>query len=99
MIEVVSCSASAQSMGQLGTIACGRLSMNLVAQISNLLYRRFPIGSWGFGRHRGVLERPAGWKHCETADWKSALRWPRSGVKRGIGFGEFFPLLFPAVEE
>jgi len=46
-----------------------------VAQISNLPCRRFPIGGCaevqGGG---GILWASAGWKRCDTADWKSALR-------------------------
>jgi iron(III) transport system substrate-binding protein len=46
-----------------------------VAQVSNLLYRRFPIGS--AANHPEPREKPAasaGWKHCDTAGWKPALR-------------------------
>src|SRR5262245_31098317 len=48
-----------------------------VAQTSSLLYRGFPIRSrtepsdardFADRSHWG---RPAGWKHCDTADWKS----------------------------
>src|SRR5437016_1628559 len=45
-----------------------------VAQISNLLYRRFPIGSATTVVGPQPIPRPAGWKPCATADWKSALR-------------------------
>src|SRR5439155_23821320 len=37
--------------------------------------RRFSIGTAGGGSGRvGRLERPAGWKPCDTAGWKPALR-------------------------
>src|ERR1035441_8155153 len=46
----------------------------IVAQISNLLYRRFPLG-WLFGEGRrqvsGARRRI---EFCDTADWESALR-------------------------
>jgi hypothetical protein len=44
-----------------------------VAQVSNLLYRRFPIGRVLKTNHACRFERAAGWKPCDTADWKSAL--------------------------
>jgi len=50
------------------------LSMSLVAQISNLLYRRFPIGRAPIPVRVGTFRGSAGWKPCDTADWKSALR-------------------------
>src|SRR2546423_11319048 len=46
-----------------------------VAQVSNLLYRRFPIGrsrTCKSSFKRGA--RPAGWKPCDTAGWKPALQ-------------------------
>ena len=46
----------------------------LVAQVSNLLYRRFPIGRVSKFGWVPLNQRDAGWKHCDTADWKSALR-------------------------
>jgi hypothetical protein len=62
-----------------------------VAQIPNLLYRRFPIG-WRFGYSRrqgsGVGGRI---EFCDTADWKSALRARGMRVRScpaGAGFGE-----------
>src|SRR5258706_7157350 len=47
------------------------------AQISNLLYRRFLIGRASelrTARRAPLFASPAGWKRCDTADWKSALR-------------------------
>jgi len=44
-----------------------------VAQVSNLLYRRFPIGSARFSE-ACKISRFAGWKPCDTAGWKPALR-------------------------
>ena len=50
-----------------------------VAQISNLLYRRFPIG-WRFGEGRRQVSGARGRiEFCDTADWKSALRANLSG--------------------
>src|SRR5438093_5019404 len=45
-----------------------------VAQVSNLLYRRFPIGSALYASRAPQDGRLAGWKHCDTAGWKPALR-------------------------
>src|SRR5439155_3555675 len=45
-----------------------------VAQVSNLLYRRFPIGRTWPSPLRSGFGTPAGWKHCDTAGWKPALR-------------------------
>jgi hypothetical protein len=56
--------------------ATGRISSaDHVAQVSNLLYRRFPIGS-GFERSSrpSPFQRPGGLETRDTADWKSALR-------------------------
>jgi hypothetical protein len=41
----------------------------LVAQVSNLLYRRLPVGTPGARLYVCGLEIR------DTADWKSALRW------------------------
>jgi hypothetical protein len=50
-----------------------------VARVSNLLYRRFPIGRVsGLPYARPEFESSAGWKHCDTAGWKPALRRMRS---------------------
>jgi hypothetical protein len=50
----------------------GQVAMYLfnVAQISNLPYRRFPIGRLS-SPTRLEFSTPAGWKHSDTADWKS----------------------------
>jgi prepilin-type N-terminal cleavage/methylation domain-containing protein len=45
----------------------------LVAQVSNLPYRRFPIGRVSKLQRPSKHQRGAGWKPCDTADWKSAL--------------------------
>jgi hypothetical protein len=55
-----------------------------VAQISNLLYRRFPIGRLHAHSTRIPDATSAGWKHCDTADWKSALRTGRLGIRRAL---------------
>ncbi len=45
-----------------------------VAQVSNLLYRRFPIGrAWRCGE-RWIVRGACGLETRDTADWKSALR-------------------------
>jgi hypothetical protein len=47
-----------------------------VAQVSNLPYRRLPVG-WMLNRKASLPAchtAPAGWETCDTADWKSALQ-------------------------
>ncbi len=50
---------------------CRRAATSLVAQISNLLYRRLPVGR-PFDRREGC-----GLEIRDTADWKPALLWLR----------------------
>src|SRR5438093_7064973 len=65
-----------------GDLNLTRISRAEVAQVSNLCTpkafgpgRRFPIGRAGGGSGRvGRLERPAGWKPCDTAGWKPVLQ-------------------------
>src|SRR6266705_942271 len=47
----------------------------IVAQVSNLLYRRFPIGN-ALNTRTGsfAVVSPAGWKPRDTAGWNPALR-------------------------
>ncbi len=74
------CTPAARMRGTAPECARPRCSLHAfieahVAQISNLLYRRFPIGRvTGSSERVGSFARPAGWKPCDTADWKSALR-------------------------
>jgi hypothetical protein len=42
-----------------------------VAQVSNLLYRRFPIGRLHDQLTRHPVERPAGWKPAIQQTWES----------------------------
>jgi len=41
---------------------------------SNLRYRRFPIGRTRFSEVASKISGSAGWKPCDTAGWKPALR-------------------------
>ncbi len=46
-----------------------------VAQISNLLYRRLPVGkASGFRTGAGMGSNSRRLETCDTADWKSALQ-------------------------
>ena len=58
------------------------MGRTLVAQISNLLYRRLAVG-------RPFARRDAcGLKIRDTADWKSALLWLR--LRRAVEYLEIF---------
>jgi sugar phosphate isomerase/epimerase len=58
-----------------------------VAQISNLLYRRFPIGQ-AFDSKEAVVvgTGPCRLETCGTADWKSALRLGPSSAAHPTAF-------------
>ena len=72
--EVVSCSKGVRRhqppWGDLGR----------AAQISNLLYRRFPIGRSTVFPVRSNLPAACKLETCDPADWKSALRRQRQPV-------------------
>jgi WD40 repeat protein len=73
MLQNVKRSGTARMLGANTT---GRISSaDHVAQVSNLLYRRFPIGSrFERSSRPGPFQRPGGLETRDTADWKSALR-------------------------
>src|SRR5437667_8322512 len=52
----------------------GPVGEQSVAQVSNLLYRRFPIGRSLRGSARSVTCSVCGLEIRDTADWKSELR-------------------------
>jgi hypothetical protein len=68
-----------------------------VAQVSNLLYRRLPVGR--------VLAKPAtrqtrgacGLEIRDTADWKSALRLKVAALQSALGFRISFDIRIPGV--
>jgi hypothetical protein len=52
-----------------------------VAQVSNLMYRRLPVGrAWEKPAHRSVRD-VCGLEIHDTADWKSALRFGCQNAK------------------
>jgi hypothetical protein len=73
----------ARAIDKVGQYAADPKDFN-VAQVSNLLYRRFPIGSHSPTAARKAFTAFAGWKHCDTAGWETcattlstALVWTR----------------------
>jgi len=61
-----------------------------VAQISNRLYRRFPIGRSSPSRARLDLFCARRLKTCDTADWKSALQcWRLRSIERSTSCRAF----------
>jgi len=70
-----------------------RQALHLVAQVSNLLYRRLLAGRALASLARSEVRQPRGLEIRDTADWKSALRLPapsaaptplfRTGAKTG----------------
>src|SRR5437879_2826192 len=79
----------ANSAFDTNTRGSGRPHLFSVARVSNMLYRRFsasaarqsaaaaqrrPIGSALYASRAPQGGRLAGWKHCDTAGWKPALR-------------------------
>jgi len=79
--------ASVRAAGH--TAGSGRLAVppagefaGRVAQVSNLLYRRLPVGTVSQSPSRSSLRGLCGLEICATADWKSALR-PTASASAG----------------